>query len=84
MTRVVLHIERLILRGIDRADAPALAAALEAQLAQALGAPGVAESLGARGYRHRVDAGVVDAGGAGGARQLGRRAARQIVRGVTS
>jgi hypothetical protein len=84
MTRVVLHIDKLILRGIERADAPAIAAAIEAQLEQSLGAPGMANSLGELGNRRQVNAGVVDATAVGGARQLGRQAARQIVKGVTS
>jgi hypothetical protein len=36
------------------------------------------------GNRRQVNAGVVDATAVGGARQLGRQAARQIVKGVTS
>jgi len=84
MTRVVLHIDRLILRGVDRSDAPAISAAIEAQLMQSMGAPEVASSLGGMGDRRKVNAGVVDAPATGGAQQLGRQAARQIVKGVVS
>lgn len=82
MTRVVVHIDSLILRGIDPADAPALSAGIEAQLQQLLGEPGRATRLAAAGNRRRVDAGVVDSSNAKSARQLGGCAARQIVKGV--
>lgn len=36
MTRVVLHINRLVLRGVDPADAGAVATALRTELAQLL------------------------------------------------
>lgn len=42
--RVILHIDRLVLRGIDRADAAAVAAALEVELRERLEAGG-AEAL---------------------------------------
>jgi len=84
MTRVVVHIDKLILRGIDRADARAISAGIEAQLRQLLGGPALAASLAEAGDRRRVKAGVVEFNKAGGAGQLGREAARKIVKGVTS
>lgn len=84
MTRVVVHIDKLILRGIDRADARAISAGIETQLKQLLGAPTLATSLTEVGDRRRVRAGVVDFNKADGARQLGCKAAKQIVKGVTS
>jgi hypothetical protein len=36
MTRVVLHIDRLVLRGIDRGDAASLSAALRTAVGEAL------------------------------------------------
>ena len=37
MTRIVLHIDKLVLRGIDRADAKAVSVALKAELRARLG-----------------------------------------------
>ena len=37
MTRIVLHIDRLVLRGVDPADARAVAAAMQAELGRLLG-----------------------------------------------
>ncbi len=84
MTRVVVHIDKLVLRGIERADAAAVSAGIEAQLQQMLVAPGMAASLTDAGDHHRIKAGVVDASIAGGAHQLGRKAGKRIVRGVIS
>ena len=42
MTRVVLHIDRLVLRGVERGDAGALAAALRSALQERLGGPAAA------------------------------------------
>ncbi len=84
MTRVVVYIDKLVLRGINRAEAPAISAGIEAQLQQMLVAPGMAESLVEAGDRHRIKAGPVDFSKAGGARQLGRKAGIGIVKGVTS
>ena len=84
MTRVVVHIDRLVLRGVDRADGATISAAIETQLRQSLALPGVAQSLGEIGNRHQLNAGVVDASGVGGARQLGRRVGKRIAKGVTA
>ncbi len=84
MTRVVVHIDKLVLRGIDRADAPAVSAGIEAQLQQMLVAPGMAASLAGAGDRYRIKAGVVEFDRTGGAQQLGRKAGMRIARGVTS
>ena len=84
MTRVVVHIDKLVLRGIERADAAAVSAGIEAQLQQMLVAPGMATKLVDAGDHHRIKAGVVDVSKAGGAQQLGRKAGKRIVRGVTS
>lgn len=37
MTRIVLHIDRLVLRGVEPADAGAVAAAMQAELGRLLG-----------------------------------------------
>lgn len=83
VTRVVVHIDRLVLRGIEATDAAAVSAGIETQLRQLLGEPGRAVQIAVAGDRRRVKAGEVDTGKVNGARQLGRSAARQIVKGVT-
>ena len=58
MTRVVLHIDRLVLRGVDAGDARAVASALRAELGQLLRADGGA-ALVAQGNRAVLRAGRV-------------------------
>lgn len=61
MARIVIHIDRLILRGIDGADAEAVSAGVSSALAEALGDPARRASLVAQGNRARVNAGKVNA-----------------------
>lgn len=51
MTRVVLHIGRLVLRGVPAAQREALVRQLEAALASEFCAPGVVQSWTASGHR---------------------------------
>lgn len=75
MSRIVLHIDRLVLKGIDRADAAAVAAGVQAELARRLAAAGALPSpeLGA----WRIQAGRVAVGPARGA-ELGRAVAQAV------
>lgn len=75
MSRIVLHIERLVLRGIDPADADAVAQALREGLRQQLGLSGVR----AQGNRYRFNAGSVGIAHADDAAALGRAIAERIV-----
>ena len=84
MKRVVVHIDRLVMRGIRREDAPLFAQSLREQLALELAAPEIARQLATRGDVPRLqaadvhlDAGVTPAG-------IGARAASSIVSGVKS
>lgn len=81
MTRLVLHVDRLVLRGIDGADPRALAAGLQAELQQLLSAPGAVQALVATGDQARVRGAPVpvprDAG-----RQAGQAIATSIAKGV--
>lgn len=54
MTRLVLHIDRLVLRGIDPHDAQSIAAALQAELQRRLATPGGADTLVEGGDRARL------------------------------
>lgn len=57
MTRLVLHIDRLVLRGIDPSDAKAISAALQAELQRRLAMPGAVEGLVEGGDRPRIAVG---------------------------
>ncbi|MCB1894522.1 MAG: hypothetical protein H6945_08295 [Zoogloeaceae bacterium] len=79
MTRIVLHIDRLLLRGIDRNDAAAVAAGVEAELRRLLSTS--VTDLSQQPDRRRIDAGRVDTGGDRGER-FGAGLAGAIVRSI--
>lgn len=81
MSRVTVTIDRLVLRGVDAADGPALVAALKAELARTLAhsAPALHRSRSVAVARGAAP--VVEPGQAG-ARTLGLAAARTIGREV--
>lgn len=79
MTRLVLHIDRLVLRGVARADAPAVAAALQGRLAELMRAdPQLAAQLAAAGDRSRLRPARVSLVPGSGAAALGRRVAATV------
>ncbi|MFT3718297.1 hypothetical protein [Pseudorhodoferax sp.] len=78
MTRIVLHVDRLVLRGVDAADAPAVTQALQAELQRLLAADGAA-ALAAHGGTAVLRAGRVALPAGAGAATLGRAAAVPIV-----
>jgi hypothetical protein len=87
VTRVVLHIDRLNLRGIGHGERTALVDAVRAALAQQLSAaladPAVAVALAGRpAYQANLTAGraIVDAGPTVTGSRLGRQIARSLTR----
>jgi len=80
VTRLVLHIDRLVLRGIERADAAVVSAGVRTELQRLLAAPDTARALAAGGSKYRVEAGEVRVARGGGA--LGRAIAGGIARGI--
>ncbi|WP_137973104.1 hypothetical protein [Pseudomonas sp. F(2018)] len=81
MTRIVLHIDRLRLRGIAPVEIEALAAELQQELQRQLTAPGMSETLSTVGHQARMKIGEVrypDYAGEG----LGPALARGIVSGL--
>jgi len=82
--RVLVHIDRLVLRGISRADAAAVSAGLRSQLQHLLAAPDAARALAAGGNHRRVRAGPVRISQRRGATTMGHAVAGSIVRGVIS
>ena len=82
MSRVVIHIDTLVLRGIDRADARAVSAGVQAELQRLLATPGAAVALAAGGDRHRLitEPARLALGSSGAA--TGKRIAASIANGV--
>jgi hypothetical protein len=85
--RLDIHIDRLVLRGVDPLDKLALANALKAELANVLGAPGFRASLAQSGERSRAIPAlrlgrVPFEPGQAGARALGGGIARAIGKGI--
>ncbi len=87
MSRVVFHIDRLVLHGIDPQDAQALVSALQAELQRQLGTNGEADALAAlRGIvgRNRIKAPSLRVARGAPPETLGRALAGPILRGVKS
>jgi hypothetical protein len=79
--RVIVHIDRLVLRGIGPADRETVAESLTRELGARFADGGAAARLAARGNSAHVNAGRV---GGGSPAAMGRFAARGIARKVTS
>ena len=79
MPRIVLSIDRLVLRGVARADAAAVAQALQAQLQSLLAAGG--SPLAAQGSSHALQAERVKLPQGADAAALGRAVAARIAAG---
>jgi hypothetical protein len=81
---VNLHIERLVLDGIDvePAHRPVLQAALEAELGRLLARSGVGAELAGGGAVPAVRAGGFQMSGEKNPRQLGRQIARAVYGGI--
>lgn len=78
--RVVLHIDRLSLRGLRRAQGAGFAEALRAELARALSRPAVLNELVSRGDRASPEVPRVRIRATESATRLGIRVARGIAR----
>jgi len=61
MTRIIVHIDRLVLRGVADTDAGALSAEISRAVADQLGAQSLNAPLIAQGDRPRIQAGKVAA-----------------------
>ena len=81
MSRVVVHLDRLVLRGVDAGDGQAVAAGLQAELSRMLAEPGVAQEWAAGRDLQHVRLPHVRVGGGAGVgwqSELGGSAARGI------
>ena len=81
MRRVVLHVDRLVLRSIKRADAAAVSAGLQAELQAMLGSDGGIAALAVHDAAYAVQAGRTRVTQGADAASVGRAVAGRIVRG---
>jgi hypothetical protein len=79
--KVIVHIDKLVLRGIERADAAQISAGIESQLRHLLATPGVAGDIATSGNHRRIKTQPVSAGNH---KQLARRVARSAVDGIAN
>jgi hypothetical protein len=83
MTRVILHIDRLVLNGFPAAQRDALAEGLRAELTRRLADPAMAVRLAAVGTVERIRTADARLAPAVAPRTVGSTVARAIVHGVT-
>ncbi len=83
MNRVVLHIDTLVLRGLDHTDARTLQASLQAELQKLLAHPHAAWELAHAGHHARAIVAPAGNPQATGGHDIGQRIARSIVKGGT-
>lgn len=83
---IQLHIERLVLDGlpIDRAQAPAIQAAVEAELSRLLTIQGLSAELQAGGAVPALSANAIQLSSNTSARQLGAQIAQSIYGGMSN
>ncbi|MBS0179709.1 MAG: hypothetical protein JSR20_13215 [Nitrospira sp.] len=83
MKRIVVHIDRLVLRNFRVEDRHAIAQGLQAQLAQWLAQPGVAARLGRTGHLSRVPVGPIHIRSEAKPHDIGMAAANSIGTGLS-
>lgn len=84
MTRVVLHIDRLVLKGFERQAREGIAEGLREELTRLLAAPEVARQLQSRHGIPALKVGAIRIQAGAPPAAIGVQAARGIVRGVGS
>jgi hypothetical protein len=84
MKKVVVHIDRLVLRGVGEEAGPGFAKALSDELRRRLAAPGAAKRLVARHQSTRIQAGSVRRSRRTSPLGVARGAARRIAGKLTS
>ena len=84
MTRVIVHIDKLILRGIDRADAAALSKGMQAELRGLLGESGLESLISRQGSIPRLKIEPLQHQAGTTAHQLGSGIGRRVVSGISA
>ena len=83
MTRVAIHIDRLVLDGFRHGDRHAVAAGLEQELARVLGKRQTVARLAVLGNVPTLDAGRVSIAPGAAPHRVGQQVARGIGRGIS-
>lgn len=84
MKRVVLHIDRLVLRGFDREDQAGIAEGLRAELGRLLATPQAGQALVAQHSVPRLKVAALRIAPGAQATAVGEQTAQGIVRGMQS
>ena len=84
MTRVVVHIDRLVLKGFPHQDRQALAEGLQQELGRLFAEPDAARQLAARADVGQLKVSGVRVGPSTAPANVGTQAARGIARGIKS
>ncbi|MDB5970547.1 MAG: uncharacterized protein JWQ90_2997 [Hydrocarboniphaga sp.] len=82
MKRVVLYIDRLVLKGFDRRDRHALAAGLQQELTRMFAEPGLMRQLVAKGDIGVIKTGAVRIAASASPAKVGSHLAGSITQGV--
>jgi hypothetical protein len=82
MKRIVLHIDRLVLRGFARADQDDIAEAMRVQLGELLANAAAVQNFADMPGLHRLQAGAVEVAHNARPAQIGKLIAGSIVRGT--
>ena len=84
MTRIVVYIDKLVLRDVDRNDAAAVSAGVQTELQRLLAEPGATAALTGARNRHRIKASTVQITHATSSHAMGQSIAGSILKGVSS
>jgi hypothetical protein len=82
MKRVIVHIDRLVLKGFQHEDRHAVAAGLQQELAKLLAEPASAERLAGLGSVSRLRVGKAQIQQGAKPQRMGIEAARSIAQGI--
>jgi hypothetical protein len=83
MKRVIVHIDRMVLRGFGNADAHAIGDGMRSELARLLADPAAGQRLASLGHVSSLHAGKVRLAPDARPQQLGISAGRAIARGIS-
>jgi hypothetical protein len=83
MKRVIVHIDRMVLKGFRNTDAPAIGEGMRGELARLLADPATGERLASLGHVSSHDAGKVRLAQDAKPQRLGISAGRAIVKGIS-
>ena len=83
MKRVVVHIDRMVLKGFRNADSQAIGEGMRGELARLLADPVTGERLASLGHVSRIQAGKINFTEVAKPRRSGISAARAIAKGIS-